>query len=618
MNAASAPARAPLVPLIRVLRILWRMLPPLFVGGLLMLAAHLLGASEKLRHQALIAAIVIAAFSLVGAVIQEVLSPNRPALRLIPMRTHRAERLMAVLKLLLLVLLGTELLIYIAEANDWNPAVARLLALLRNVGLIFFTGSALSRSGFFKSLMPERVESYGGLLRYLIVRVFYPLALLTALFVATAYALGYDALAAWVTRGSALSAVVIAMAACIHRYFRQRMQRMVAFLQAEEVQEVEIQIEELEEERLEEERLEEERAQAAGDATLGVPPAALAPGAEPVDGEVEEEAPPPPEPSPAWIGIERIVAGALKLAILTLTFFALLAVWELDLDAFWSMLDTEIFGTAAEGEARGLTYGNVVGALLTVAVVIIIGRLLRNLLIFIAFPRAKVDAGARYAILAILRYTIIVVAVLMGINTLGIDTSAFTYFAGAFGVGLAFGLQDIFANFFAGLIMLLERPVRVGDTIEVGGSSGRVEAIKLRGTNIRTFDNTTITIPNREMIGARLTNLLRDMEFGRITVNVGVSYDSDPAKVERVLLQVARRHPNVLRDPEPFVRFTNFGDSSLDFVLRAYTDDVGGRWRIGSELRTSVFEAFDRADIEIPFPQRDLHIRSDVRSAKEA
>jgi small-conductance mechanosensitive channel len=602
------------VPLIRFLRILWRMLPPLFVGGLLVLAAQLLGASDKLRQQAWIAAGVIVAFSLVGAVIQEVLSPNRAALRLVPMRTHRAERLMAVLKLLLLVLLGTELLIYVSEANHWNPAVARLLALLRNVGLIFFTGSALSRSGFFKSMMPDRIESYGAVLRYLVVRVFYPLALLTALFVAAAYALGYDALAAWVTRGSALSAVVIAVAACIHRYFRQRMQRMVAFLQAEEVQEVEVKIEEAvvrdAEERLEEIQAEEERE-------AGVRPAALAPAAEPAE-ESTEPPPPPPEPSPAWIGIERIVAGALKIAMLALTFFALLAVWELDYAAFQDLLDHEIFSTAAEGEARGLTYGNVVAAIFTVATVIVIGRLLRNLLIFIAFPRAKVDAGARYAILAIVRYLVIVVAVLMGVNTLGIDTSAFTYFAGAFGVGLAFGLQDIFANFFAGLIMLLERPVRVGDTIEVGGSSGRVEAIKLRGTNIRTFDNTTITIPNREMIGARLTNLLRDMEFGRITVSVGVSYGSDPAQVERVLLQVARRHPGILSDPEPFVRFTGFGDSSLDFVLRAYTDDVGGRWRIGSELNRMVFEAFGRADIEIPFPQRDLHIRSDVRSAPEA
>ncbi len=600
MNAA-IPPRAPLLPGIRFLRVLWRMLPPLFVGANLVLAAHLLEASDNLSHQSWVAAGVITAFSLVGALIHEVLSPHRPGMRLVPMRSHRAERLMAVLKLLLLILLGTELLIYIAQANEWNPSVARLLALLRNVGLIFFTGSALSRSGFFKRLMPEQVESYGELVRYLIIRVVYPLALLTALFVAVAHSLGYEALATWVLRGSALSALVISVAACVHRYFRRRMQRMVAFLQAEEAQEVEVQIEE------QEERLEAERAEA--EAEDGLRAAVLAPTAEPVE---EQEPPTPPEPSPTWIGVERIVGGALKLLVLTVTFFSLLAVWELDFATFTALLDRPIFGQG------GIRWSQLVGAVVTVATVIVIGRLLRNLLIFIAFPRAKVDAGARYAILAILRYLTIVVAVLMGINTLGIDTSAFTYFAGAFGVGLAFGLQDIFANFFAGLIMLLERPVRVGDTIEVGGSSGRVEAIKLRGTNIRTFENTTITIPNREMIGARLTNLLRDMDFGRISINVGVSYGSDPAKVERVLVQVARRHPSILSEPAPFVRFNNFGDSSLDFVLRCYTDDVGGRWRIGSELRTEVFDAFGRAKLEIPFPQRDLHIRSDVRSAPEA
>lgn len=554
--------RAPLLPGIRLLRILWRMLPPLLIGGNLVAAAYLMGASPALQRQALVVALFIVGFTLVMSILREVLSPQRPGMRLLKVSDSRAERLAAVTRALFFVLLGTELAIYLVEANGWNPAVAGLLVLLRNVGLVVFTWSALNRSGVVKKLRPERVETTGQRVRWLLVRFVFPFAYLTALFVVVAWALGYETLSRWVAKNAGWTAFVVVVAVLAYSWFRRRLQRTVAFLQADE---------------------------SASEAE-----------------EAEDEHRPAREPSPVWIGVERITAGALKILFLLGAFFVLLEVWELTTESLADLLDARIVA------GWGPTYGGVIGAVLNIALVLIVGSFIKNLLIFILFPRAGVDAGARYAILAVLRYTIWIIAALMALDALGLDTSAFAVFAGAFGVGLAFGLQDIFANFFAGLIMLLERPVRVGDTIEVGGSSGRVEAIKLRGTKIRTFDNTTIMIPNREMIGERLTNLTYDMDFARMQIDVGVTYSSDPREVQRLLMRIAEQEPKILRDPAPFVRFTNFGDSSLDFSLRCYTADTEGRWGLASELRTRVFETLKENGVEIPFPQRDIHIRTSV------
>ena len=582
--------RAPLVPGLRFLRMLWRMLPPLAVSGVVVAAAYLFDASEGLRQQAWIVAAAITGFSLLGALFTEILSPHRPSLRLIAMKDHRAERLVAVARTLLLVLLGTEVAIYLVNANGWNPAAARFLGLLRNLGLILFTGSALSRMGLFRRIKPAVVDSYGSLFRWLIVRVLYPLAWITAMFLAVVFALGYRVMGEWVLRGSAWTAVVIVGAAFVYRFLRLRLQRMVAFLQAEE-------------------------DDAAEDEAAGNTEALVGHEEAPIDEDDtvwswaqdlekdDEAAPPPPPPSasPTWIGVERIGAGALKILVLLVSFFILLGVWELDTVTLQRILAKPIVaGWAA-------TWGSVASGFAKVAGILLLGAFLRNLLIFIILPRAKVEAGARYAILAILRYTIGVLALLFGFSALGFDTSALAVFAGAFGVGLAFGLQDIFGNFFAGLIMLLERPVRVGDTIDVSGASGRVEAIKLRGTTLRTSEGTTIIIPNRAMIGERLSNLSHNIPIARVEVSVGVGYDSEPRKVERILMRVARRDGRVLTEPAPHVRFQAFGESSLDFVLRCYTDQPGDRFALGSDLRREVFAAFKHEGIEIPFPQRDLN-----------
>jgi potassium efflux system protein len=310
----------------------------------------------------------------------------------------------------------------------------------------------------------------------------------------------------------------------------------------------------------------------------------------------------PKDPSPGYVGAARILRAALLLVFLGGGGLLLLAAWGVAPGEFVAALARPLFGSG------GLTGTTLLGAVGSVLAIVLAGALVREVLVFFVFPRSELDQGARYAVISVVRYLVWAWAVLAGMDALGVDASALAVFAGAAGVGLAFGLQDIFANFFSGLIMLLERPVRVGDLVEVGGVSGSVEAIRLRGTTIRTFDRTIVVIPNRQMIGERLTNLSHRVAASRVLVAVGVGYDSDIRRVRDALLAAAATQPPVLRDPPPDVRLEGFGESSLDFVLVCFTDRAGDRLQVASGLRTAILERFRKDGIEIPFPQRDLRI----------
>lgn len=551
MNVAFG--RAPLVPAVRAVRILWRLLAPLAAVLCLHVVPRWLGAEEHLLAQARTVGWFVLGFALALALVKEVLSPVRPGLRLVRVGDHRAERISNILKGLALVLLGTELGIWLIEANDWNPAAARLVALLRTAGLVVVGATLVARLGFLRWLTPARRDTWLGLVRWILVRVVWPVAIVVLLFHVVARGLGYVGLAHWVLVNAALSLVIFTAVALALRFLEHRVQRALHLMQAEQAEE-------------------------RGDATVA--------------------------PAPAFVGLERILKGVLRLGAWVTAFLLLRQTWDPTGEHLRVLAEVHAFGGASP------TWGVLAVGFLRIASVILVGALLRNVLIFLLFPRIDMDVGIRYAILTILRYAVWVITAMLLLDTLGIDTSALAVFAGAFGVGLAFGLQDIFANFFSGLIMLLERPVRIGDTVEVGGTSGTVEAIRLRGTKIRTHDQTTVTIPNREMIGERLTNLSYDMPTARLVVNVGVSYDSDLRDVERLLLEVAQNDGRIIKDPPPHVRVLAFGESSVDFVLRCWTDRPGERYAINSDLHRAVFATFRRAGVEIPFPQRDLNLRS--------
>jgi small-conductance mechanosensitive channel len=238
-------------------------------------------------------------------------------------------------------------------------------------------------------------------------------------------------------------------------------------------------------------------------------------------------------------------------------------------------------------------------------------RFVRQILQKEVLSRTPWDAGQQYAVSRVLGYLIFVFGLVIGLQSLGVDLSSLVVLGGALGVGVGFGLQSIVNNFVSGLVLLVERPVRLGDRVEVGDTYGDVMRIGGRSTWIRTNDNEIIIVPNSEFVTKRVTNWTANDRSVRFSIPVGVSYASRPEQVRDLLLEVARRHPDVLADPAPEVIFEAFGDSSLNFRLRVFSvNQVQTPLKLKSELYFSIFRIFAEHGIEIPFPQRDLHLRS--------
>jgi potassium efflux system protein len=222
----------------------------------------------------------------------------------------------------------------------------------------------------------------------------------------------------------------------------------------------------------------------------------------------------------------------------------------------------------------------------------------------------RVGPGERYAYSTIFKYTIVLVGLAIAFDALGIGWSSIQWLVAAIGLGLGFGLQEIFANFVSGLIILFERPIRVGDTVTVGEVSGTVSKIQIRATWITAFDRKELIVPNKEFVTGRLINWTLSDSVLRVEIPVGIAYGSDTNRAIEVLNEVARKSWRVLQDPQPQVLFLGFGDSSLSFELRVYTRSVNNFLPVQHELHMNIDKAFREAGIEIAFPQRDLHLRS--------
>jgi small-conductance mechanosensitive channel len=224
--------------------------------------------------------------------------------------------------------------------------------------------------------------------------------------------------------------------------------------------------------------------------------------------------------------------------------------------------------------------------------------------------KKRVDRGVRDAVKKLSHYALILIGFLVAISMAGIDLKNFTILAGAFGIGIGFGLQDIVNNFVSGLILLFERPVKVGDTIMVGETWGVIHNIGMRSTVVETLDSSEIIVPNSQMISEKVTNWTLSSSVTRIVIPVGVKYGTDMRQVLSILEQVANDHPEVVETPPPSAIFTDFGDSSLNFDLRVWVKDVMVRFKVRSQIGIAIVDEFHAAGIEIPFPQRDLHLRS--------
>ncbi len=272
-----------------------------------------------------------------------------------------------------------------------------------------------------------------------------------------------------------------------------------------------------------------------------------------------------------------------------------------------SFLDIPVFSA---GESS-ITLWTLVVLVILILLLFSITRWLKIWIVTRLLARSSVELGVRLAIGMIVRYIIIAVGLIVILQTTGIDLSTVTILAGALGVGVGFGLQNITNNFVSGFLLLIERPIKVGDRIEVGPVTGDVVNIALRATTVVTNDNIAIIVPNSEFVSSIVTNWSYTDRNVRFNFPVGVSYRSDPELVRRLLLQVADQHSGVLKDPKPDALLQEFGDSALNFVLRVWTKQYSTTPGVlRSELNFMISKTFKEQGIEIPYPQRDLHIRS--------
>ena len=211
---------------------------------------------------------------------------------------------------------------------------------------------------------------------------------------------------------------------------------------------------------------------------------------------------------------------------------------------------------------------------------------------------------------ALIRYTVVFMGVYIGLRSAGVQLDSLLIVMGAIGVGIGFGLQNITNNFVSGLILLSERPIKLGDIVDVGGILGTVERIGIRATTLRRFDQTQSLVPNGDLISQVVTNWTLDDRRVRIDFTVGVAYGSDVRLVEKLIRDLLEADERVLDEPQARVMFVAFGESSLDFRVLAYVPDLADRLSTQSDLHFAIDEVFRNNDIEIPFPQRDLHLRS--------
>jgi potassium efflux system protein len=257
-----------------------------------------------------------------------------------------------------------------------------------------------------------------------------------------------------------------------------------------------------------------------------------------------------------------------------------------------------------------ITLGNVLEALLALGVAITAARHIPGFLELSLKRRLRTDSGVANAVRTLASYALVLIGVVSSMSTLGLSWGQVQWLAAAVSVGLGFGLQEIFANFVSGLILLFERPIRLGDTVTLGNVSGTVSRIQIRATTIIDADRKELIVPNKEFVTGQLINWTLTDTVLRLTISVGIAYGADTKLAEKILLETARKNPNVLDDPPPTVTFSNFGDSSLQFDVRVFVPHPDYSLRTRHMLHMQIEEALGAAGIEIPFPQRDLHIRS--------
>ncbi len=265
--------------------------------------------------------------------------------------------------------------------------------------------------------------------------------------------------------------------------------------------------------------------------------------------------------------------------------------------------------TISRETAVPITLLEIVAAIAVVVIGLTVVRNAPGFLETAVLRHLSIGSGERYAFNTLVQYVLTVIVVIWAFGNLGIGWSKVQWLVAALSVGLGFGLQEIFANFVSGLIVLFERPVRVGDVITVNGQSGTVTKIRIRATSIRDFDRKELIIPNKDLVTGQLLNWTLSDSVQRLVIPVGIAYGSDVELAESVLMEAVRKDRRVMDDPPPVVLYTGFGDNALDFEVRAFTSDIADAVPLRHDLHKAIDKALREAGIEIAFPQRDLHFR---------
>lgn len=304
-------------------------------------------------------------------------------------------------------------------------------------------------------------------------------------------------------------------------------------------------------------------------------------------------------------GVIRVLVGAL-LAITSIPLLALI----------WGATTVDIvhaWQSAVEGISIGnqrITLTDLLRFVIVFAVGFILTTLIQSILQRSVLPNTKLNAGTQRALITGIGYVGIIISGIVAVSMTNFDFTNIAIVAGALSVGIGFGLQTVVSNFVSGIILLVERPINVGDWIEVGGVSGTVQNVSVRATQIETFDRARVVVPNTDLIGGLVTNWTLENRRGRVIIPIGVAYGSDTKKVEEILLEIADQNDKVLTDPVPAVIFMNFGADALEFELRVILEEVNNMLIARSELNFEIAKRFEEENISIPFPQRDIWVRN--------
>ena len=330
------------------------------------------------------------------------------------------------------------------------------------------------------------------------------------------------------------------------------------------------------------------------------------------EGAPASEVSPAEEPEPDLAALDEQTRRLINASIFFSAFVGLWLTWSDVLPAFTVFEEFALWhytGMVDGSEQRiPVTAADVGLVLVIVFIATVAARNLPALLEILLLQSASVSAGGRYAIKTLVSYFITAVAFLLAFSTMGFSWSQVQWLVAALGVGIGFGLQEIVANFISGLIILFERPVRVGDIVTIGETTGVVTNIQIRATTIRNWDKQELLVPNKEFITERLLNWTLTDQQNRITIPIGIEYGSDTKLALSLLRQIAEQHVKVLDDPAPLVSFEGFGDNALTVILRCYLDSLDERIGVITELHQAIYESFARNGLLMAFPQRDVHL----------